>query len=167
MQLSIIISTKNRPSKLGSVLDSIIKQTLPYKYFEILVVDNGSSDETRQLIDSYLTAMPNLRFIFANDPGLHACRHKGLEEAVKDILVYADDDVESFPTWLESIAETFEDKDVALVGGKISPKFESDPPKCILNMWRPNKNGNRVCGYLSLLDLGNEKSEICTQHIFG
>jgi len=49
---------------------------------------------------------------------LHVGRHLGLKKAQGDILVFADDDIEAFPTWLEGIAEAFEDPQIALVGVK-------------------------------------------------
>ena len=91
----------------------------------------------------------------------------GLKFANSDILVYADDDIEAFPTWLEGIAEAFEDKDVVLVGGKNLPKFESEPPDWISKMWEKDENGNRMLGYLSILDLGDEIKTINPFHVFG
>ncbi len=88
-------------------------------------------------------------------------------ETESDILVYADDDIEAFPSWLESIAESFKDKNVVFVGGKNIPKFESEPPDWILDMWRPNGKGYRILGYLSILDLGQKTKVISPQHVFG
>lgn len=98
---------------------------------------------------------------------MHVGRHLGLKMAESDILVYADDDIEAFPTWLEAIAESFQDSGVVLVGGKNLPKWESDPPDWILKMWEPDKNGNRILGYLSILDLGDEEKEISPFYVFG
>ncbi len=54
-----------------------------------------------------------------------------MKMAKSDILVYADDDIEAFPTWLAAIAESFQNQDVVLVGGKNLPKFEATPPEWI------------------------------------
>ena len=111
--------------------------------------------------------IPNLRYYYDSTPGLHVGRHFGVRHARSDILVYADDDIEAFPPWLEAIAENFEDTETVLVGGKNLPKFESDPPDWLLDMWRTNGNGSKILGYLSLLDLGEKQKEISPQYVFG
>ena len=127
----------------------------------------GSTDNTRAVCNFYKEKFKRFRYIYDERPGLHVGRHKGLKEAKAGILVYADDDIEAFPTWLEAIAEVFEDERVALAGGKVLPKFESESPNWILGMWGQNGNGHRILGYLSILNLGQEVKEISPQHVFG
>ncbi|MCK4816436.1 glycosyltransferase family 2 protein, partial [bacterium] len=110
MVLSVIITTRNRSKALSYALESITKQTLYSQLFEVIIVDNGSTDSTREVVDSFTGQIPTLRYYYEGSPGLHVGRHKGLNEAKSNILVYADDDIEAFPTWLEAIAEAFEDK---------------------------------------------------------
>lgn len=165
--LSVIIPTRNRANYLRGVLQSLTFQTYPCHLFEVIVVDNGSTDNTKAITASLQQQMNNIFYFFDQTPGLHVGRHLGMKMAKSDILVYADDDVEPFPTWLEAIAESFQDNDVALVGGKNLPKFESDPPEWVLKMWEKDKNGERILGYLSILDLGNTKKVINPYHVFG
>jgi len=132
-----------------------------------LVIDNGSTDNTKQVVATLQQQLGNVRYFFDPTPGLHVGRHLGMEMAKSEILVYADDDIEPFPTWLEAMAEAFEDKDVTFVGGKNLPKFESEPPNWLLDMWTQNGNGHRILGYLSILDLGQKTKEISPQHVFG
>jgi glycosyltransferase involved in cell wall biosynthesis len=165
--LSVIVPTRNRANMLKRALESITKQNLSQECFETIVVDNGSTDETREVVDSFVEKIPNLRYLYEETPGLHVGRHKGLKEAKADILVYADDDIEAFPTWLEGIAKAFEDKDVALVGGKNLPKFESDPPAWIKQMWETNRKGYKKVGALSILDLGNNVEKISPLLVYG
>ena len=165
--LSVIIPTRNRANMLKLALESMAKQNLSQRSFETIVVDNGSTDKTTNVVDSFIGELPNLRFFHEETPGLHVGRHKGLKEAKADILVYADDDIEAFPTWLKGIAESFQDKNVALVEGKTLPNFESEPPDWILDMWCPNGKGHRILGYLSILDLGQKTKAISPQHVFG
>jgi len=167
MLLSVIIPTRNRCKALSCTLKSISKQTLHPELFTVIVVDNGSRDATRAVVDSFARKIPNLRYYFVKSHGLHVGRHKGLRETESGILVYVDDDIEAFPTWLEGITEAFRDKKVVFVGGKNIPKFESEPPDWILDMWRPNGKGYRILGYLSILDLGDKAKEISPQHVFG
>jgi glucosyl-dolichyl phosphate glucuronosyltransferase len=165
--LSVIIPTRDRAPYLASTLESLTRQTYPMNLFEVLVVDNGSTDNTKEICDSYINRIKNLHYYYDEKPGLHVGRHLGMRMAKSDILVYADDDIEAFPTWLEGIAEAFQDENVVLVGGKILPKFETDPPDWILKMWKPDSNGNRILGYLSILDLGDTTKAINPYHVFG
>ena len=165
--LSVIIPTRNRASYLQQALASITKQSYPMDFFEVIVIDNGSTDNTRQVVESFQHQLRNIRYFYDSTPGLHVGRHLGMKMAKAEILVYADDDIEAFPTWLEAIAESFKNQDVVLVGGKNLPKFECDPPAWIMKMWRKNKDGNRVLSYLSILDLGDQIKEIHPYYVFG
>jgi len=167
MILSVIIPTRNRSKILFGTLESIAKQTLHSKLFEVIVVDNGSTDSTRDVVDSFTGQIPTLRYYYEGSPGLHVGRHKGLKEAKSNILVYADDDIEAFPTWLDAIAEAFEDKDVVLVGGKNLPKFEIEPPDWIMKMWLDAHSEGNVLGFLSILDFGDSILRINADYVFG
>lgn len=136
-------------------------------YFEVIIVDNGSTDSTRDMVNLFVGKIQNLRYFYDENPGLHVGRHRGLKEANADILVYADDDIEAFPTWLEAIAEAFEDKDVALVGGKNLPKFETEPPDWIMKMWSQVHPEGKILGYLSILDFGDSIKKINPSYVFG
>ena len=167
MILSVIISTRNRGELLKAALKSLTLQTMPCDSFEIIVVDNGSTDNTRQAVESFQQKLRNIRYFYDSTPGLHVGRHLGMKMAKSDILVYADDDIEAFPTWLQAIAESFQNQDVVLVGGKNLPKFEEEPPEWIKKMWKPDKNGHRIISYLSVLDLGDEIKTIYPYLVFG
>ena len=165
--LSVIIPTRNRVDLLRLALQSLKSQSLSADFFEVLVIDNGSTDTTKQIVSSYQRQSENIRYFFNPAPGLHVGRHLGMKMARADILVYADDDIEAFPTWLEGIAESFQDREVVLVGGKNLPKFESSPPDWVLKMWEKDNNGYRILGYLSIIDLGEEKKTTSSYHVFG
>jgi glycosyltransferase involved in cell wall biosynthesis len=165
--LSVIIPTRNRADFLKLTLRSLEFQTLPRDLFEVIVIDNGSTDNTRQVVEAFQQQLRNIRYFYDATPGLHVGRHLGMKMAKSDILVYADDDIEAFPTWLQAIAESFQNQDVVLVGGKNLPKFEAEPPEWIKKMWKPDKNGHRIMCYLSVLDLGNEIKTINPYLVFG
>jgi len=166
INLSVIIPTRNRVKVLEKALDSIVSQTLSQSLFEVIVVDNGSTDDTKKIVDSFESKIENLVYIYDDIPGLHVGRHRGLLAAKADILVYGDDDIEAIPTWLEGVLESFTDKDVALVGGKNMPNFESTPPQWVKDMWEQGKD-KKVLGHLSILDFGDEIQEISPMYVFG
>ena len=165
--LSVIIPTRNRTNMLKLALESIAKQNLSQQFFEIIIVDNGSTDKTKYVVDSFMGKIRNLRYFHEETPGLHVGRHKGLKEAKASILVYADDDIEAFPSWLEAIAEAFEDERVALAGGKVLPKFETKPPEWLFELWSRKHAKEKVLSYLSIIDLGDEIREITPCLVFG
>jgi glycosyltransferase involved in cell wall biosynthesis len=167
MSLSVIIPTWNRAGLLEKALESLCSQNYSTDLFEVIVVDNGSKDKTPAVAHSFHPRLPNLKYVHHPDPGLHSGRHRGLEKASGDILVYADDDISAFPTWLESIAESFLDLSVVLVGGKNLPLFEVDPPGWLMNMWEKERQGAKVLTHLSIVDLGDDIKEVAPFFVFG
>lgn len=167
MKLSVIIPTRNRAPLLEKALQSLLTQTLPPECFEVIVVDNGSTDNTFAVVNSFKSILKNIRYFMEHQPGLHVGRHKGCIEAESGLLVYADDDIEAFPTWLQAIKDSFDDEEVVMVGGKCLPKFETEPPEWLKNMWSPDYAGKRICGYLSVIDLGDNTGPVNPHHIYG
>jgi glycosyltransferase involved in cell wall biosynthesis len=167
MHLSVVIPTKNRVAMLDELLKSILSQTLVPDKFEVIIVDNGSEDQTKVVWESYRSQIKYLNYVFENRPGLHNGRHTGLRAAKGDILVFADDDIRALPTWLEGIAEAFEKKNVMLVGGKCLPLFNSQPPLWLDQLWQKQNPAGRILPVLSLLDLGDSIKEISPNYVFG
>lgn len=167
MKLSVIIPTRNRSELLKKTLSSILSQTMSLDDFEVIVVDNGSTDNTRYIVESFNDQIKNLRYCFDKTPGLHVGRHRGLKESKSDILVYADDDIEAFPEWLEGIWESFLDQSVALVGGKNLPQWEEEPPYWIYEMWMNVNEYGHALGHLSILDFGDKIIEIDPGYVWG
>lgn len=164
--LSVIIPTRDRSPLLYNALESLTKQSYPADRFEIIVVDNGSTDATSDVCHHFRLRIPRLKLVHAPLPGLHNGRHTGLAEASGEILVYADDDIEALPTWLEGIAESFIDPEVAMVGGKILPKFESAPPEWVNTLASKTDSGWSL-GWYSLLDFGDRMHEIPHEYVWG
>ena len=112
--ISVIIPTLNRAVSLERTLLSIAKIVKPTDPVEIIVVDNGSIDETasmcRQLVD--YVAYLDLRYYYDDMPGLLTRRQRGARQAKGDVLAYLDDDVVLAPTWLESLEDAFCDPKV-------------------------------------------------------
>ncbi|MCU0595353.1 MAG: glycosyltransferase [Desulfobacterota bacterium] len=167
MFLSLVIPTRNRVRYLSGALESLTLQTYPRDMFEVIIVDNGSTDNTREIPASFADKIPHLRYVCEETPGLHAGRHRGMATAKADILVFGDDDIQASPTWLEGIAEAFCDEQVVLVGGKDLPRFQQEPPLWIKRMWEKGRDGARMLPYLSIMDLGDEVKAISPYYVFG
>lgn len=163
MNLSVVIPTKNRAELLKKALLSIVAQSLPQNQFELIIIDNGSTDHTQEIIKEFTLKIKNLKNIYNETPGLHVGRHEGLNNSSYEILVYLDDDVELFPKHLENIVESFKNNEVVLIGGKNLPKFESEPPLWLQEMWKEKKCINQ----LSILDFGNDIKYIDPNFVWG
>jgi glycosyltransferase involved in cell wall biosynthesis len=166
MDISAIIPTRNRSRLLNRTLNSIANQTLAAKRFEVIVVDNGSTDATAAICASWQQRMPGLRRIVENRPGLHNARHAGMQAARSELIVYADDDIRAFPSWLEGMTEALADPKVGLVGGNNIPEFESEPPSWWNLLKDPTPWGWAVPA-LSVLDFGDSPRSIPPGFIWG
>lgn len=168
--VSVVIPTRNRAKSLKRALHSLIfNQRALSSSYEIIVVDNGSSDNTKDIVDYYRKSFDNLQYIYEKKPGLHMGRHRGFKAATSEILAYLDDDIIAFPTFISSATEIFNNQKAVLAGGKVLPSFESAPPVWIVNMWSKGyvEDGHRVLGSLSLVDLGDQIKEISPFRVFG
>jgi glucosyl-dolichyl phosphate glucuronosyltransferase len=166
-ELSIIIPTRNRAQELARALRSIAGQSLNPRRFELVVVDNGSTDGTKTVVEEFRAAFPNLLYIYDGRPGLHVGRNRGLFASHADVLVYGDDDIEAQPSWLDAVAEAFKNGKTALVGGKSLPRYEGEPPEWLGRMWEEVRPAGRYLSYLSILDLGESVMEISPYLVFG
>ncbi|WP_214104003.1 glycosyltransferase [Acrocarpospora catenulata] len=94
LQCSVVIPTYNRVGLLRHTLDSLVGQTLPTDQFEVLVVDDGSSDGTAEMVDTFRGRL-NLRYFFQEDEGYRAAkaRNVGIAAASSDIVVLIDSGV--------------------------------------------------------------------------
>lgn len=163
--ISVIIPTLNRSKLLDKTLRSLTEQLINPNEFEVLVIDNGSTDDTPAVVSGFCQTL-NIRHILEPSPGLHEGRHRGLRESRGEILAYADDDIQALPTWLEGIAESFSDPKVGLVGGKNIPDYESPAPPWLDAYWINVPEGKFIT-YFSLLDFGDEKRIIDPLYVFG
>lgn len=167
--VSIIIPTINRAESLALTLASIAQQAMVDVDYDIVIVDNGSTDHTAsvsaQAIASYHTH--SIRYIYDPIPGLLTGRHRGALETEAELLVFVDDDIDAAPCWLQAIVETFADPSIQLVGGRNLPRYEAEPPAWIDGFRHSTSYGGWALGHLSLLDLGNQILEIDASYIWG
>jgi len=167
MLLTVVIPTRNRADLLATALGSIVDQDLPPDQFEVLVIDNGSSDRTKEVVDQMRSRLSSLRYYYEPEPGLHVGRHRGLKEASTELLVYADDDIRAEPTWLSAIAENFSDPNVTMVGGNNYPDFKGPVPAWLDKLWAVPSQGGQMLGQLSILSLPDGRRTISPMLIWG
>ena len=164
--VSVIVPTRNRAPVLRLCLQSLVQQTLSADFFEVIVVDNGSSDDTAAVARSFSDRL-ELTLLHETEPGLHVGRHAGWRAALSDRLAFVDDDIQAEPGWLAAVVEAFIDPQVALVGGNNLPAFSRQPPEWLQLWWeRPVLRG-RALPYLSILDFGGGRFEIDPGYVWG
>ena len=166
VKYSIIIPTHNRAEILQRCLHCICELENPDEDWEVLVLNNNSTDNTEEIINSYRKRLPNLRYFQATDPGLHVGRNLGCDKAKGKILCYIDDDSFVSEGWLKGIEMAFREPEVVLVGGPCLPQYEIEPPAWLNNMWNITEEG-RTLGSLSLIDVGNEQRWISPYYVYG
>jgi glycosyltransferase involved in cell wall biosynthesis len=112
MSVSIIIPTFNGASRIRSCLDALTKQTVG-RDAEILVVNDGSSDNTADVVADYR----GVRLITQSNSGPAAARNRGALEARGKIILFTDDDCVPTPEWLTAMIEPFQVANVVGVKG--------------------------------------------------
>ena len=165
---SIIIPTANRPIAIKAAIQSILKIS-PEKYdAELIIVDNNIQQNLSNDLKRYCLALKNrVRYIREPSPGLSAARHRGVAEAQGELLTFIDDDVEVSDGWLKAIQKGFADPVVSMVGGPSIPKFTCSIPSWFWNYMGPTPYGGWMCGWLSLLDIGQDVPNINPNYIWG
>src|SRR5271166_5950279 len=111
IEASIIIPTFNGACRIGTCLEALLKQTPP-KNIEILVVNDGSTDNTVGAVERF----SGVRLISQANAGPAAARNRGALEAWGTIILFTDDDCVPMPEWLDAMLEPFQDPEV--VGAK-------------------------------------------------
>lgn len=131
--ISVVICTYNRDKFIGEALKCLANQSLATDLYEIIVVDNKSTDNTAAIAKKFIATHPelNARYVLEPNKGLSFARNRGIEEAKAPIITYIDDDAEVTPGFLQSIVSFMQaDNTVAGIGGKVIPKYsESEEPK--------------------------------------
>ena len=111
--ISLIIPAYNEEAYLPACLDAVM-ENVAGKAIEIIVVDNNSTDRTREVIESY----PGVTYVFEPHKGITRARQRGMMEAGGDILAYIDADTRPPPGWIEQIFDQFgKRKNLACMSG--------------------------------------------------
>lgn len=144
--LTVIICTYNRAKYIGPLLESIAANDLSKAEYEILLVDNNCTDNTREICDTFASNHPDVNFCYVveTEQGLSAARNKGIKEAKGDIIVYIDDDALVDTWYLRIIVEYMSvHPEIDAVGGPIVPLYETEEPQ-----WMTLYTKELLCGYL-------------------
>lgn len=144
--LSVVLSTYNRADVLRNALDSLVRQDLEPARYEVIIVDNNSSDHTRKVAASFVARAGNVRYVFEPRQGLSHARNAGIQTAQAPIIAFTDDDVRVAPNWASTILAVLADHpEAGCLGGKVLPNWQGSWPAWLTrDHWAP----------LALLDYG-------------
>lgn len=129
--VSLVLATRNRAEQLQSCLDYVARQN-PSCTWELVVVDNGSTDRTAELLREYAPKAPMpMRVLFESKPGLGRAHNVGWKAARGDIIAITDDDCYVAQDYIDRVRETFADPKIGFAGGRIDLFDPTDAPVTI------------------------------------
>jgi len=127
--VSIVVCTLNRKDSLNECLAHSVKIAYPKSRYEIIVVDEGSTDGTDELVKK---KFPNVRFILDERKGVSYARNKGAENARGEIVAYTHDDRSVRKDWLRSLITGFSHPKIGAVGGPVRLLHPEKIPRKLL-----------------------------------
>lgn len=138
---SVIVCTHNRSNYLRRALRSVLDNPQSTVSYEIIIVDNASTDNTEKVVEDFKKNHTCVRYIFEPRLGLSIARNTGWQNAKGQFAVFIDDDGEVEPDWLQAFYLAFKNHpDAAAVGGQIIPKYSDGKP------WWIQGQSNRFYG---------------------
>jgi len=140
--VSIIVPTRNRALLLEGCVRSLALQDYPRQRYEVVVVDDGSCDGTREGLNAIVSqvVVPRIRYVRSEIHGANAKRNAGVQVASGNLLCFVDDDVVAPPQWLHELVRALVSHEVELAWGPVIL-----PPELVL----PGRHRSEVAGYLS------------------
>ena len=148
--LSIVICTYNRDTYLQKCLDHLSIQTAPKDVFEVLVINNNSSDQTEKICSDFSKNHQELQFrhLVEREQGLSYSRNLGVRQSKGEILSYIDDDAFADHKFVSNLIGYFhKHHDADAIGGKITPVYEGSAPRWMSKYLLP---------LVAALDMGNK-----------
>lgn len=138
MKATIAICTYNRADDLGAAIESCLSQDYHPSEYEIIVVDNRSTDRTADVVRKYGSLeAPKVRYIYEENLGLSYARNRAISEAAGEFILFLDDDAIASKRWLREIVTVFQQHSgIGCIGGKIEPLWEGGNPTWIPDRYK-------------------------------
>lgn len=156
--VSIVISSYNRCESLLSTLEHFRNQDAHASTYEVIVVDNNSTDQTREVVEDFVKTAPhvNVHYCFEGRQGVSYARNKGIATSRGRIIAFTDDDIRPSPNWISSVKSAFDQfPDADCIGGRVLPDATTTFPEWLTaDHWTP----------LALMDLGDKPIELDVQN---
>jgi glucosyl-dolichyl phosphate glucuronosyltransferase len=149
--LTVAVPTRDRQERLLGALEAIATELRPED--ELLVVDNGSTDETGAAAEAFLADVPGGRLVSEPAGGLSGARNRALREARNPVVCFVDDDVRVQPGWLAALRNAWSESEpnVACIGGPLLPDWQAPRPAWLADY---------LLYVISILDLGGDRRRL-------
>jgi len=147
--LTVAVPTRDRRERLLIALEAIADELGPED--ELLVVDNGSKDDTGRAVESFFAArVPAGRLVAEPEGGVSSARNCALREARRPVVCFVDDDVRVRPGWLAALRRAWSESgpSVACLGGPLLPDWQAPRPPWL---------ADHLLYVISVLDLGGSR----------
>lgn len=154
-RLSVVICTLNRASVLPIVLHALRVQDANEEDFEIVVVDNGSTDDTPRVVAAARNSLRHLRYVREPRIGLSHARNTGTRESRGEVVAFLDDDAEPVDAWVSAMLSVYDDETVGAAGGRIEVAYPGGRPS-----WIPVG----MEGYYGHFDYGDQRCSLEYPH---
>jgi glycosyltransferase involved in cell wall biosynthesis len=121
--VSVIVPVFNEERRIPDCIEALFAQTYPRERYEVLIVDNGSTDATRQIVQAY----PVTLLTEERAQSSYAARNRGLRRARGQVLAFTDADCTPVPVWLEEGIRALRSRSADLVGGNVRFVYSPRP----------------------------------------
>ena len=151
LSASVLICTFNRSTLLAETLESL-RRIESSRAWDVVVIDNNSTDDTRQVVDAFAATMPvRVAYLFEPRQGKSHALNTGIAHSRGEILVFTDDDVQVAPSWLDEACRAIDENDtIDYTGGPVAPLWDAAPPHWL------DRTRSDLWGTLAILDYGPE-----------
>jgi glycosyltransferase involved in cell wall biosynthesis len=136
--ISIIVCTYNRANILKYTLQSLVDQTAAKNLYEVIVINNNSTDETEEIAQKFATKYNNFYALQENEQGLSHARNRGFKEATTDYIAYLDDDTKASKDYVERMIWVIKNYDFDAFGGRYVPWYLYDKPRWFKDEYASN-----------------------------
>ena len=127
--VSVVVPTLNRAGSLMPLIQALRDQVAAGVTFEVLIVDNGSTDQTAAIIARAAQLDPRIRYVHEARRGASYARNSGIARSAAPVVAFVDDDVIPAPDWVAAVKRSFDDHpDVDCIGGRVEPRWPSRVP---------------------------------------
>lgn len=155
MDISVVMSTYNRCDLLDQDIEALLNQKTDGLRYEVIIVDNNSTDKTAEKIASYAQQDSRICYVFEGRQGVAYGRNAGIAAARANVIAFCDDDVYVAQDWLQKIHDALARyPEAEFVGGKVLPVWREPPPRWLMTNMGP----------LALQDYGAEPMRVSMEN---
>lgn len=146
IKVSIIVSTYNRSRLLKNCLSSLINKSVSNNLYEIIVIDNNSIDNTKDVVVDFINEFPQCKisYVLEKRQGLSYARNAGCKKATGEYLAYIDDDAKASKVWVKNIIKTIDKIKPDILGGPIYPYYSFKKPVWFKDEYATRSKGEKA-----------------------